>query len=223
MSGSGYPLLIASNRGPLSFSVADDGTLTASRGGGGLVTGLSSLGGTEVIWVCAALSDGDRQATRRAPAGRLDEAGHDTGGMAVRMLDIDPATFNRAYNQIANSTLWFVHHLLYATPTSPNFDATFRREWASFVAYNKAFAAALAEEAAEGAKVLVQDYHLTLTPRFLRELRPDLRIGHFSHTPWAPVDYFRLLPADVGRETLLGMLGSDHTGFHSPRWAQAFA
>jgi trehalose 6-phosphate synthase len=216
-------LLVASNRGPLSFTESDDGTLVASRGGGGLVSGLSGLASPHVVWVCAALSEGDRTAARRAPRGRLDTDGHDTGGTAVRMLDIDPTTFHRAYNAVANSTLWFVHHLLYAIPTAPVFDAGFRREWHSYIAYNQAFADALAEEAAEGAKVLVQDYHLTLLPRLLRELRPDLRIGHFSHTPWAPVDYFRLLPADVARDTLLGMLGADHTGFHSPRWASAFA
>jgi trehalose 6-phosphate synthase len=62
-----------------------------------------------------------------------------------------------------------------------------------------------------------------LLPRLLRDLRPDLRIAHFSHTPWAPVDYFRVLPEDVARETLLGMLGADHAGFHSLRWARAFA
>ena len=216
-------LLVASNRGPLSFTERDDGTLDADRGGGGLVTGLSSLETDDVVWVCAALSDGDRAAARRVEGGRLDRDGHDTGGMAVRMLDIDPATFHRAYNAIANSTLWFVHHMLYAMPTAPAFDASFRREWASYRAYNQTFAEALAEEAAEGAKVLVQDYHLTLLPRLLRDLRPDLRIAHFSHTPWAPVDYFRVLPEDVARETLLGMLGADHAGFHSLRWARAFA
>ena len=219
-------LLVASNRGPLSFRVGEDGRLTASRGGGGLVTGLSSMGSTSgppVVWVCAALSDADRMAARRAPQGRIDQDGHDTGGLAVRMLDIDSATFHRAYNAIANSTLWFVHHMLYATPMSPNFDAAFRREWASFETYNAAFAQALAAEAAEAAKVLVQDYHLPLVPRMLRELRPDLRIAHFSHTPWAPVDYFRMLPPDIARTTLLGMLGADHAGFHSPRWADAFA
>ncbi|MGH8968910.1 MAG: alpha,alpha-trehalose-phosphate synthase (UDP-forming) [Actinomycetes bacterium] len=218
-------LLVASNRGPLSFTEADDGTLEASRGGGGLVSGLSSLGAGahETVWVCAALTDGDRAATRGAEGGRLDRAGHDTGGAAVRMLDIDPATFHRAYNAIANSTLWFIHHLLYAIPTAPAFDAVFRREWASYEAYNRAFAAALAEDAAPDAKVLVQDYHLTLAPRYLRELRPDVRIAHFSHTPWAPPDYFRLLPDDVARATLLGVLGADHAGFHSSRWARAFA
>ena len=222
-SGSA-PLLVASNRGPLSFTERDDGTLEASRGGGGLVSGLSGLrqrrrraGSAPRCPTATARPPG------RSPDGRLDRDGHDTGGMAVRMLDIDPATFHRAYNAVANSTLWFVHHLLYAIPTAPAFDAGFRREWASYEAYNRAFAEALAEEAAEGAKVLVQDYHLTLLPRLLRELRPDLRIAHFSHTPWAPPDYFRVLPDDVARETLLGMLGADHAGFHSPRWAEAFA
>lgn len=225
---TGVDLLVASNRGPLSFVESDDGSLVASRGGGGLVSGLSAIGEGEhghagVVWVCAALSEGDHAAARRAPDGRLDRDGHDTGGLAVRMLDIDPAVFHRAYNAVANSTLWFVHHLLYATPTAPVFDAGFRREWADYETYNRAFAEALSVEASPGAKVLVQDYHLTLLPQQLRELRPDLRIAHFSHTPWAPVDYFRLLPPDIARETLLGMLGADHAGFHSPRWAAAFA
>ncbi|MGZ4631724.1 MAG: alpha,alpha-trehalose-phosphate synthase (UDP-forming) [Actinomycetes bacterium] len=216
-------LLVASNRGPLSFTENDDGSLTASRGGGGLVSGLMSMGGDETLWVCAALTDGDHKAVRRAPDGRIDKDGHDTGGTAVRMLDIDPATFTRAYNAVANSTLWFVHHLLYAIPTAPAFDAGFRREWASYQAYNRAFAEALAQDAAPEARVLVQDYHLTLLPRMLRELRPDLRIAHFTHTPWAPPEYFRVLPDAVGREALLGMLGADHAGFHSQRWASAFA
>ena len=219
----GSSLLAASNRGPLSFTEADDGSLRANRGGGGLVSGLSGLGSSDVVWVCAALSDGDRAAARQAPGGRLDRDGHDTAGVAVRMLDIDPATFHRAYNSVANSTLWFIHHLLYAVPTAPNFDAGFRRDWASYEAYNRAFADALASEAAANARVLVQDYHLTLTPRLLRWQRPDLRIAHFSHTPWAPPDYFRMLPPEIARDTLLGMLGADHAGFHSPRWAEAFA
>jgi trehalose 6-phosphate synthase len=218
-------LLVASNRGPLSFTQEDDGSLSSNRGGGGLVSGLSRVGNGSggTLWVCAALTDGDRAATRQAEGGRLDLAGHDTGDLAVQMLDIDPRTFARAYNAVANSTLWFVHHLLYAIPTAPSFDTQFQREWASYRDYNRAFAEALAEAAAPRAKVLVQDYHLTLAPKLLRELRPDLRIAHFSHTPWAPPEYFRLLPDAVAHETLLGVLGADHAGFHSPRWVRAFA
>ncbi|MFD7455451.1 trehalose-6-phosphate synthase [Kitasatospora sp. NPDC059827] len=217
------PVLVASNRGPVSFGTADDGTLTLRRGGGGLVSGLSAIDDPTAVWVCAALGDADRRAAREAPAGRLDLAGHEVGGQAVRMLDIDPETFARAYNGVANSTLWFVHHLLYATPTAPSFDADFRTEWAAYRAYNAAFADALAAEAAPGAAVLVQDYHLSLTPALLREARPDLRIGHFSHTPWAPPEYYRLLPDDVARAVLTGILGADRAGFLTERWARAFA
>lgn len=217
-------ILVASNRGPLSFSTGDDGQLRARRGGGGLVSGLSAIDpAAGALWVCAAMSEADRQAATAAPDGRLDLAGHDTGGQAVRMLRIPADTFERAYNAVANSTLWFVHHLLYDLPNQPVFDEGFGRDWEAYRRYNEAFARALAEQAGPEAKVLVQDYHLTLVPGMLRELRPDLRIGHFSHTPWAPADYFRLLPEAVGREILTSLLAADNTAFHSPRWAQAFA
>lgn len=138
------------------------------------------------------------------------------------MLDIPADVHTDAYNGIANSVLWFVHHMLYQTPLEPVFDAEFRRQWASYEAYNRAFAEALAQEAAEGAVAIVQDYHLCLVPGMLRELRPDLRIGHFSHTPWAPADYFRMLPDDIREQLLTGMLGADRLGFLTHRWADAF-
>ncbi|MFD6417557.1 trehalose-6-phosphate synthase [Streptomyces sp. NPDC060194] len=209
VSQHGAQVLVASNRGPITYSLGDDGELDARRGGGGLVSGLSSV--SDKLWVCSALGDGDREAVRRG----VSEDG-------VRMLGIAPETHADAYNGIANSVLWFVHHMLYQTPLEPVFDAEFRRQWAAYEAYNRAFAEALAEEAAEGAAVLVQDYHLCLVPGLLRELRPDLRIGHFSHTPWAPVDYFRLLPDDIAEQLLRGMLGADRLGFLTRRWADAF-
>jgi trehalose 6-phosphate synthase len=210
-------VLVASNRGPVSFSVADDGALSMRRGGGGLVSALAELDG-DILWVCATLSDADRAAARRSPEGRLDVPGIG----AVRMLDIPPGTFHRAYNAVANSTLWFVHHMLYDTPNKPHFDARSRRDWQSYEAYNAAFADALAQDAAHGAKIAVQDYHLTLVPTLLRERRPDVKITHFSHTPWAPPEYYRLLPDDIGRQVLEGILGADHAGFQTDRWAEAF-
>ncbi|MEV0640197.1 trehalose-6-phosphate synthase [Streptomyces sp. NPDC050619] len=205
-------VLVASNRGPVSYAVREDGSLHAKRGGGGLVSGLSAIGpDAGALWVCSALGDGDREAVRRG----VGEAG-------VRMLDIPADVHADAYNGIANSVLWFVHHMIYQTPLEPVFDAEFRRQWASYESYNRAFAEALAEEAGEGAAVLVQDYHLCLVPGMLRALRPDLRISHFSHTPWAPVDYFALLPDDIRSQLLHGMLAADRLGFLTRRWADAF-
>ncbi len=216
------PILVASNRGPVSYTLGEDGSLTARRGGGGLVSGLSAIGpDANAVWVCAALGEGDREAARRAGDSHLNPG--DTGGQQVRMLDIAPDVFTAAYNGVANSVLWFVHHLLYQTPVEPVFDAEFADQWAAYESYNAAFADALAEEAVDEAVVLVQDYHLALVPAMLRERRPDLRIGHFSHTPWAPPDYYRLLPDDVAAGVLRGILGGDRAAFLTERWAGAFA
>lgn len=236
-------VLVASNRGPVSYQFGADGSLHGRRGGGGMIAGvtdgLAALGPQEsVTWICAALSDADREAARRRAAG----AGQDEGGIPVRMLDIPPGIFDRAYNNVANSALWFLHHLLFDTPNQPQFDREFRRDWAAYASYNEAFADALAQEAlapaapaeadgdgpgaAGGLRVLIQDYHLCLVPRLLRDrlggTASQARLAHFCHTPWAPPDYYRMLPAEMARALLDGMLGADHIGFHSERWAAAF-
>ena len=225
-------VLVASNRGPISYQFDADGSLAGQRGGGGMIagvtSGLAALGPeASVTWICAALSEADRTVARQQDAGVRDEA-----GVPVRMLDIPPDTFDRAYNNVANSALWFVHHLLFDTPNQPRFGREFRRDWESYLAYNEAFASALTQEAEReqppsgGLRVLIQDYHLSLAPRLLRdrlgEAARDAGIAHFSHTPWAPPDYYRILPLEVGRALLDGILGADHAGFHAERWATAF-
>src|ERR1700674_5249966 len=114
-------VVLASNRGPLSFRLDDDGSLHAGRGGGGLVAGLSS--GTEGVWVCAALTEGDRRAAAAAPEGLLEDP--EGGATRIRMLTLDPVTFARAYGTVANSTLWFLHHLLFEAAREPSFDQRF--------------------------------------------------------------------------------------------------
>jgi trehalose 6-phosphate synthase len=138
------------------------------------------------------------------------------------LLEIPEDVFDAAYNGIANSVLWFVHHLLFDTPRQPLFGAEFRAAWEAYVAYNEAFADGLAQECTADSRVLIQDYHLSLAPRLLRERQPQARIAHFEHTPWAPPEYYRMLPDDVAKAILDGMLGADHAGFLAERWAAAF-
>src|SRR5712692_12002065 len=152
-------LLVASNRGPVSFSRGDDGRLSVKRGGGGLVSGLSSVASHEdLLWVCAALTDADRAAVRTATGGMFGLDGT-PGGSAVRMLDIPAAPFTRAYNTVANSVLWFVHHMLYDTPKQPQFGLAFRRDWDAYREYNMAFATALAtaNDGSPGVRAVIQD------------------------------------------------------------------
>ncbi|HEX3310778.1 MAG TPA: trehalose-6-phosphate synthase, partial [Streptosporangiaceae bacterium] len=119
-------MLVASNRGPVSYQFGADGSLTSSRGGGGMIAGvadgLAALGpGASPTWICAALSDADRAVARRRGTS-------DGNGIPVRMLDIAPDVFDRAYNRVANSTLWFLLHQLFDTPSQPRFGREFRRD-----------------------------------------------------------------------------------------------
>ena len=133
-------VLVASNRGPVSYQFGADGSLTGSRGGGGMIAGvtdgLAALGPeASATWICAALSDADRAVARARDAGPRNSE-----PIAVRMLDIAPDIFDRAYNRVANSTLWFLLHQLFDTPGQPRFDREFRRDWEAYLAYNAAFA-----------------------------------------------------------------------------------
>ena len=208
------PVVLVSNRGPLSFR-DDGGELVASRGGGGLVSGLAPLvAGTDAVWIAAALSDADRAAADRGVI--------EADGIRARTLAIDPDTLARAYDGVCNSMLWFLHHALHDLSRRPVIDAGFREAWESYRRYNRAFAELVVDEAAPDAVVLVQDYHLSLLGPLLRAERPDLRTVHFSHTPFAPPHLMRVLPHDLAVELLVGMAGHDACGFHSARWADDF-
>ena len=171
-------VLVASNRGPVSYHFGADGAVTSQRGGGGLVAGVGAglaamAPEADVTWICAALSDADRAAARQLAAGPGERL--EAGDVPVRMLDIPPGIFDRAYNNVANSILWFVQHLLFDTPNQPGFGPEFRRDWDAYLAYNEAFAEAMADEAGTGPgtaaelRALIQDYHLSLAPRLLRD------------------------------------------------------
>ncbi|HVJ98664.1 MAG TPA: trehalose-6-phosphate synthase, partial [Acidimicrobiia bacterium] len=54
-----------------------------------------------------------------------------------------------------------------------------------------------------------------------RTLRPDLRVVHFTHTPFAGPDDIGVLPTDVA-EKLCASLASGPAGFHTARWAECF-
>ncbi|HWH35954.1 MAG TPA: trehalose-6-phosphate synthase [Acidimicrobiales bacterium] len=209
------PVVIVSNRGPLAFQVAADGSLVTRRGGGGLVSALGpAVAGTGATWIAGAISAADR----RAAAEGVVEA----EGFRLRSLVIDPDDYRAYYDVISSGALWFVHHRLYDSPRRPRFDHHWRRAWDTYREVNATFARAVAEEAAEGAVVLVQDYHLCLLGAQLAASRPDLTTVHFHHTPFGGPDDLAVLPDDVSAELLEGLAGHHACGFQAPRWAAAF-
>jgi len=209
------PIVLVSNRGPVSFKRDESGTLVPRRGAGGLVSGLAPLViGTDTSWIAAALSDEDREAATTALV--------DADGFRVRLLDLDPSDFRASYDEVCNAALWFVHHGLYDLARSPAFGPDWPDAWAAYERINAAFADAVIETAPPDATVLVQDYHLCLLAARVAERRPDLRCIHFAHTPFATPDWLRVLPDPVPQRLLSGLAAHHACGFHAPRWAEAF-
>ena len=117
------PVVILSNRGPLSFSEEGD-RLVARRGAGGLVSGIAPLvSGTDAIWIAAAMSDADR----KAAATGLVEA----DDLRVRLIDVDPDQYRLAYDVVCNAVLWFAHHGLWDLVREPAFDRSWPEAWAA--------------------------------------------------------------------------------------------
>jgi trehalose 6-phosphate synthase len=208
-------LVIASNRGPLSFSLDQEGRPVPAGSAGGLAAALHpQLEGSGATWVACAMSDADRQATAE---GLMTERG-------LHLLTVQPDldTYRMAYDVVSNSILWFLHHHLFDLARRPRFDHHWAPAWDAYRDFNQLFAAVVDAAAAEGATVLVQDYHLCLLPGMLAEKRPDLHTVHFTHTPFASPDTLQVLPAAVAREILEGMTAASACGFHTTRWEAAF-
>jgi trehalose 6-phosphate synthase len=210
-------VIVVSHRGPATFVRDDDGAFRARRGAGGLAGTLGPLlthgDGGPVVWVAAAMSDADRAA---AAAGETRL--HDVD---VQLLDLDPREHRLHYDVVSNATLWFLYHGLFDLPRRPRFDERFREAWDAYVAVNAAIADRVADVAAPDDVVLVQDYHLALVPGALTARRPDLRVVHFTHTPFCGPNSIRVLPDDVAR-AICGSMATVPSGFHTRRWADAY-
>jgi trehalose 6-phosphate synthase len=211
-------VIVLSHRGPYRFErdeAGDGTTFIAKRGAGGVVSALGPLLAerSDATWIAAALSDDDRVASRLGATRGLD--------VDLHLLDLDPVQHRLHYDVVANGVLWFWLHGMFDRVQRPRFDMRFREAWQAFIAVNEEFADAAAKIAEPNDVVLVQDYQLMLVPQALRARRPDLRIVHFMHTPFAPPDDMGLLPEDVARE-LCASLAPGPTGFHTARWGDAF-
>ena len=215
-------ILVASNRGPVSFREVE-GELVPRRGSGGLVTALApAVQDTGGLWVAAAMGEGDRRRMEQSPDGRLEVA-LDDAKYLLRLLSFDEETYGHYYNDVSNRLLWFLHHYLWDLPRQPALLADWHDLWRDYRTVNQTFARALAEEAAgTRTSVLIQDYHLSCVPLALRELAPDARTAYFHHVPFAGADYLRLLPRQMREDLITGLLGADLVGFHTERWAENF-
>jgi trehalose 6-phosphate synthase len=211
------PLVVASNRGPVSFQRTPDGDLLADRGSGGLVTALAGvLFESDATWLAAAMTEGDREVAASAKTIDVEPAGR------AGFVDVPSERYDGYYNGVSNRMLWQLHHYLFDLSYLPAWDAETREIWADYREVNRLFAEALHQERGRDPVYLVQDYQLSMVPGFLREMQPDARIAHFTHTPFAGASYLRVLPAPFREDLIRGMLGADVLGFQAEQWVENF-
>lgn len=209
------PLVVASNRGPVSF-VRDDDGLRSERGGGGLVTAMAGvLFESDATWLAASMTDGDRSIAASGKPVDLSPG-------RASFVDIEPDRYAAYYNGVSNRILWQLHHYLFDLSYLPTWDVETRDIWNDYRSVNRTFAEALHAERERSPVYLIQDYQLSLAPAYLRELQPEARIAHFTHTPFAGPSYFRVLPSAMREDLLRGMLGADVLGFQAQAWAENF-
>ena len=200
----GRRLVVVSNREPYSH-VREGGHVRWVRNAGGLTVALDAVaravGG---VWVAHGSGNADRATT--------DEHGRiacppDRPAYTLRRVWLSREDHALYYSGFSNGALWPLCHIAYVRP---RFRAP---DWERYRDVNRRFAEAVLEEIGDApALVFLQDYHLALAARFLRERRPDLEIAMFWHIPWPNPEVFRILPWQ--REVLEGLLDNDLVGFH---------
>lgn len=109
------------------------------------------------------------------------------------------------YYGYANQTLWPLCHVAFERPE-------FRKDWYEpFKRVNQKFANAIKNEIKGKTFVWVNDYQLSLVPKYLGKQK-DVIVAMFWHIPWPTWEVFRVLPQK--KEILESMLSCDFIAFH---------
>ncbi len=216
-------LIIATNRGPVTFTSGADGSLRPRRGSGGLVTALGQIGRhVPVTWIAAAMSEGDRRAA--ADSKLLRQVSGDDA-IRLRFASVERSVFEQAYNVIANPLLWFLQHQMWNLPERPVIDMATMRAWErGYVALNEAFAAAVLAQTRSDRRprIMLHDYHLYTAAESIRHARPGAVLSHFTHIPWPPSSIWQNIAPNIREGIATGLLANDVVGFQTQRYAHNF-
>lgn len=206
MSGRNWKrLLIISNRLPVSIE-SKVNNYEFKQNVGGLATALGSFYRKyNSLWV--------------GWPGSVDKKDKKTltgmfGGLNCKPIFIEDELAEGYYNGFANRTLWPLLHSL------PMYTSYSLKDFNAYKKVNMKFCNDIIHEINDEDIVWIHDYHLMLLPRYIREKKPNVRIGFFLHTPFPDHEVFRLLPWH--KELINGILGADLIGFHNYDYVNAF-
>jgi alpha,alpha-trehalose-phosphate synthase [UDP-forming] len=196
--------VVVSNREPY-IHVFNEGRVEWMRPASGMATGLEPvMRATGGLWVAHGSGSADGEV--------VDEKGRvavppDDPKFTLKRVWLTKEEEEGYYYGFANETMWPLCHVVYVRPT---FDP---RDWEAYRQVNEKFAQAVLQEIGnERAFIWIQDFHLALLPKLLKDRRPDLLVAQFWHIPWPTPEIFRLCPWK--HELLWGLLANDLLGFH---------
>lgn len=196
-------LIILSNRLPVTVAAEAGAPPRLVPSSGGLATGLRA----------AQRARSGRWIGWSGGAGPLDpalEQALDAEGLtAIPIAEDELAGY---YVGISNRCLW---PLMHSFDERQHFQSG---DWEHFVAVNRRFAARALAESAPRDLVFVQDFHLALVPRLVKEARPAQRVGFFLHTPFPSPHVLRTFPER--RALLEGLVAADLVGVHTSGYAR---
>ena len=201
---SDYLFIVVSNREPYVHTY--DGTeIKYEVPASGLTVALDPVmqacGGT---WIAHGSGDADREVVdeRNKIAVPPNEPRY-----SLRRVWLSKAQEDGYYYGFSNEALWPLCHISY---TRPVFN---KSDWDTYKEVNQLFADNVLDEVGNRrAFVFVQDYHLTLLSRLIKERNHNIITAQFWHIPWPNPEAFRICPWQ--EEILNGLLGNDLLGFH---------
>ncbi|MFY9328456.1 MAG: trehalose-6-phosphate synthase [Georgfuchsia sp.] len=201
----GEDVIVVSNREPYIHQHIDD-RIEVHSPASGLVTALEPImRACSGIWIAHGGGTADRES--------VDHNDHvavppENPAYQLRRIWLSAEEEAGYYYGFSNEGLWPLCHIAHVRPTFRSSD------WAHYVAVNQKFADAVVKEAkTKDPIVLVQDYHLALLPRMLRDALPHATIITFWHIPWPNPESFAICP--WREEIISGLLGSSILGFHT--------
>lgn len=205
------PLIVVSNRLPVSVSRNGEGGFTYNHTNGGLGTAMSSLKLKDgYIWIGwpGIASDNLNEAEKSQIASHLMD---NYGCVPVFQTEQQIADFYEGYS---NDTLWPLFHYF------PSYGSFKDQYWQAYKQVNQLYLNAIKEHAVEDSTIWIHDYHLMLLPELTRNELPNSTIGFFLHIPFPSYEIFRQIPER--NELIKGLLGADLVGFHIYDYARHF-
>jgi trehalose-6-phosphate synthase len=202
---AGDQVLVVSNREPY-IHVATPRGVAVKRPASGLVTAVEAvMRACSGTWIAHGGGSADRDVVDRNDRVPVPPA---NPSYTLRRVWLSKEEEQGYYYGFANEGLWPLCHIAHVRPVFRSSD------WEQYVEVNQRFAdAVIAEARTEDPVVLVQDYHLALLPRMVREVLPKATIITFWHIPWPNPESFGICPWRA--EILEGLLGSTILGFHT--------